>query len=134
VSGRSRDWCKLKCSASQELVIGGFTDPQGARTDFGALLVGYYEGAQFRYAGKVGTGFTAATLRSLGAELRRRQRPTSPFADLVREKGAHWVEPVLVAAISFSEWTRDGRLRQPRFEGLRPDKEARAVVREQPSP
>jgi bifunctional non-homologous end joining protein LigD len=131
---RSRDWLKLKCHAEQELVIGGFTAPQGARTDFGALLVGYWEDDNLRYAGKVGTGFGRATLAELGAALRERERADSPFAD-VRPipRGTHWVEPELVAQIGFSEWTRDGRLRHPRYIGLRDDKPARDVVRETPS-
>jgi bifunctional non-homologous end joining protein LigD len=132
VSGRSADWCKLKCSASQELVIGGWTEPQGTRSGLGALLVGYYEGDQLRYAGKVGTGFSDATLRTLADALGQLEQPTSSFADPVKEKGAHWVSPELVAAVSFSEWTRDGRLRHPSFDGLRPDKQAREVVRERP--
>jgi bifunctional non-homologous end joining protein LigD len=128
--GRSRDWLKFKCSAQQELVIGGFTAPKGSRTDLGALLLGYYEGRRLRYAGKVGTGFTRATLRDLAGRLEPLVRERSPFADEVRERGATWVEPRLVAQIGFSEWTRDGRLRHPRFLGLREDKEAEEVVRE----
>jgi DNA ligase D-like protein (predicted ligase) len=128
--GRSRDWLKFKCSAQQELVIGGFTAPKGSRTDLGALLLGYYEGRRLRYAGKVGTGFTRATLRDLAGRLEPLERERSPFADEVRERGATWVEPRLVAQIGFSEWTRDGRLRHPRFLGLREDKEAEEVVRE----
>ena len=128
--GRSRDWLKFKCSAQQELVIGGFTAPKGSRTDLGALLLGYYEGRRLRYAGKVGTGFTRATLRDLAGRLAPLERERSPFADEVRERGATWVEPRLVAQIGFSEWTRDGRLRHPRFLGLREDKEAEEVVRE----
>jgi bifunctional non-homologous end joining protein LigD len=130
---RSRDWCKLKCSASQEMVIGGWTEPRGSRTGLGALLVGYYDGGQLRYAGKVGTGFSMDTLASLSRELRRLERPNSPFVDAIRERTAHWVEPRLVANIAFTEWTRDGRLRHPRFEGLRPDKDPTSVVREQPA-
>ena len=132
--GRSRDWLKLKCHAEQELVIGGFTAPQGARTDFGALLVGHWEAGQLRYAGKVGTGFDHATLARLGRRLRDMERPDSPF-EQVRPvpKGTHWVEPELVAQIAFGEWTRDGRLRHPRFLGLRDDRPAREVVRERPS-
>jgi bifunctional non-homologous end joining protein LigD len=133
VHGRSRDWLKLKCSAEQELVIGGYTPPKGSRTDLGALLLGYHEQGRLRYAGKVGTGFTRATLRDLAARLEPLRRDTSPFADDVRERGAHWVEPRLVAQIGFSEWTRDGRLRHPRFLGLRDDKAAEEVVREAPS-
>lgn len=133
VSGRSNDWCKLKCSASQELVIGGWTEPRGTRTGFGALLVGYYDDDRLRYAGKVGTGFTQETLTNLAANLAELEQPESPFADPVKEKTARWVAPRLVANIAFSEWTRDGRLRHPRFEGLRPDKEPRSVVRERPA-
>ena len=132
-AGRSSDWRKLKCSASQELVIGGFTEPHGKRSGFGALLVGYFDGDGLRYAGKVGTGFSDKTLDELHAELVRRERDESPFADEVREKTAHWVEPELVANIGFTEWTREGRLRHPRFQGLRPDKPARSVVRERPA-
>jgi bifunctional non-homologous end joining protein LigD len=130
-TGRSADWLKLKCSASQELVIGGWTDPRGARTHLGALLVGHYDaGGQLRYAGKVGTGFTAATLADLHERLVALERDTSPFADRVRERGAHWAAPELVANFAFTEWTEDGKLRHPRFEGLRPDKDPRSVVRE----
>jgi bifunctional non-homologous end joining protein LigD len=133
VSGRSRDWLKLKCVWEQEFVIGGYTDPSGSRTDFGALLVGYYEDGGLRYAGKVGTGYTAATLRELGAWLRKLGTPESPFIDARPiPKGAHWTRPELVAQIGFAEWTNDGRLRQPRFLGLRDDKRATEVVRERP--
>jgi bifunctional non-homologous end joining protein LigD len=133
-SGRSRDWLKLKCHAEQELVIGGFTAPQGARTDFGALLVGHWEDGTLRYAGKVGTGFGRATLETLGRRLRELERPDSPFERVHPvPRGTHWVEPELVAQIAFGEWTREGRLRHPRFLGLRDDKPAREVVRERPS-
>jgi bifunctional non-homologous end joining protein LigD len=133
VSTRSRDWLKLKCTRAQELVIGGFTAPQGSRTDLGALLVGHFDGDCLRYAGKVGTGFTRATLQELSAQLAPLVRETSPFEP---EKGipraATWVEPELVAQIAFMEWTSDGRLRHPSFLGLRIDKPARDVVREEP--
>jgi bifunctional non-homologous end joining protein LigD len=132
--GRSRDWLKFKCSAEQELVIGGYTAPRGSRTDFGALLLGYYDDGELRYAGKVGTGFTRETLRDLAAKLAPLKRDRSPFADEVRERTATWVEPELVAQVGFSEWTRDHRLRHPRFLGLRDDKAAREVVREAPKP
>jgi DNA ligase D-like protein (predicted ligase) len=133
VAGRSRDWLKLKCVWEQELVIGGYTDPAGSRTDFGALLVGYYEGGRLRYAGKVGTGYSVATLRDLGARLRALETPQSPFLDArPTPRGAHWVRPELVAQIGFAEWTNDGRLRQPRFLGLRDDKPPAKVVREEP--
>jgi bifunctional non-homologous end joining protein LigD len=132
-SSRSKDWLKLKCSHEQELVIGGFTAPQGARTDFGALLVGYYEGGELSYAGKVGTGFDQRTLADLGKRMRGLERPDSPFVD-VRPipKGTHWIEPRLVGQFAFSEWTRDGRLRHPRYLGLRDDKRPKEVVREIP--
>jgi DNA ligase D-like protein (predicted ligase) len=132
---RSRDWLKFKCIAEQELVIGGFTAPKGSRTDFGALLVGYYEEGGLRYAGKVGTGFDQRTLRELGSRLSALERPDTPFADEVRPRpsGLRWVRPELVAQIAFAEWTRDGRLRQPRYLGLREDKAAEQVVRERPS-
>jgi bifunctional non-homologous end joining protein LigD len=132
--GRSRDWLKLKCHFEQELVIGGFTAPHGSRTDFGALLVGYNEDRRLRYAGKVGTGFDHATLEELGGRLRELERDAPPFADVHPiPRGTHWVEPELVAQIAFSEWTRDGRLRHPRYLGLRDDKTAGDVVRERPS-
>jgi bifunctional non-homologous end joining protein LigD len=132
--GRSRDWLKLKCAWEQEFVIGGYTDPAGSRTDFGALLVGYCEDGRLRYAGKVGSGYTAAALRDLGARLRELKTPESPFVD-VRPipRGTHWTSPELVAQIGFAEWTSDGRLRQPRFLGLRDDKRPADVVRERPS-
>jgi DNA ligase D-like protein (predicted ligase) len=129
-SKRSKDWLKFKCGHGQELVIGGFTEPKGTRIELGALLLGVYEDGALRYAGKVGTGFDRATLKDLGEQLRARRRDTSPFADEVREKGITWVEPELVAQIGFAEWTRDGRLRHPRFLGLREDKAARDVTRE----
>ena len=131
VAGRSRDWLKLKCLLAQELVVGGFTEPRGARTGFGALLVGFHEDGELRYAGKVGTGFSARTLDELAPRLRALERRTAPFAD-VRPvpPGTHWVRPELVAQVAFAEWTRDGRLRQPRFQGLRDDKDPADVVRE----
>jgi bifunctional non-homologous end joining protein LigD len=124
---------KLKCTAAQELVIGGWTEPRGSRAHLGALLVGYFEDGRLRYAGKVGTGFTNETLAMLARELTPLDRPDAPFVDPVREPAAHWVEPRLVANVAFTEWTRDGRLRHPRFEGLRTDKAAAAVIRERPS-
>jgi bifunctional non-homologous end joining protein LigD len=133
-AARSRDWLKLKCHAEQELVIGGFTDPQGSRTDFGALLVGHFEDGRLHYAGKVGTGFDHDTLRTLGEQLRELARDEPPFVDVHPiPRGTRWVEPELVAQIAFTEWTRDGRLRHPRFLGLRDDKPARDVVRERPA-
>jgi bifunctional non-homologous end joining protein LigD len=131
---RSRDWLKLKCHAEQELVIGGFTAPKGSRTDFGALLVGYNEDDELRYAGKVGTGFDHMTLGELGARLRELEQDRSPFAPFKPiPPGTRWVRPELVGQFGFAEWTRDGRLRHPRYLGLRDDKPAGDVVREVPS-
>jgi len=130
---RSRDWLKFKCEQGQELVIGGYTAPRGARTDFGALLVGYYADGKLRYAGKVGTGFDQATLRDIAGRLAPLRRGTPAFEDPIRERDVTWVEPELVAQVGFTEWTRHGRLRHPRFLGLRDDKAARDVVREAPA-
>jgi bifunctional non-homologous end joining protein LigD len=133
-STRSRDWLKFKCEAGQELVIGGFTAPRGSRIEFGALLLGFHDrDGALRYAGKVGTGFDTDTLRELGARLRELQRERSPFSsrDTIRERDVTWVSPTLVAQLAFTEWTSAGRLRHPRFLGLRDDKPADQVVREQ---
>jgi DNA ligase D-like protein (predicted ligase) len=132
-AGRSKDWLKLKCVWEQEFVVGGYTDPSGSRSDFGALLVGFYEQGGLRYTGKVGTGFTKAVLHDLGTQLRRLETRKPPFAD-VRPipRGTHWTRPNLVAQIGFAEWTSDARLRQPRFLGLRDDKRPTDVVREKP--
>ncbi|HEV8449007.1 MAG TPA: non-homologous end-joining DNA ligase [Gemmatimonadaceae bacterium] len=130
-SGRSRDWLKFKCVNEQELVIGGWTDPAGARSGLGALLLGYYDDGSLVYAGKVGTGFDERTLKSLSARLASRERVRSPFVrGRTPTRGVHWVRPDLVAQIGFTEWTRDGQLRHPRFLGLRSDKAARQVIRE----
>ena len=128
---RSPDWLKLKCVHEQELVVGGWTDPQRSRTGFGALLVGYYRDGDLAYAGKVGTGFDHRMLADLSARFRDLAADRSPFAGPVREKGAHWLRPELVAQIGFSEWTRDGKLRHPRYLGLREDKAPQDVVREE---
>jgi bifunctional non-homologous end joining protein LigD len=133
-SARSRDWLKLKCSAEQELVVGGYTAPKGSREELGALLVGYFEDGRLRYAGKVGTGFDRATLRDLTRRLEPLRRADPPFADEVKARATTWVEPELVVQVGFSEWTRDGRLRHPRFLGVREDKAAREVVRERATP
>ena len=133
VAGRSKDWLKLKCVWEQEFVVGGYTDPGGSRTDFGALLVGYYEQGSLRYAGKVGTGYTKATLEDLGIRLRQLTTAQPAFVDARPiPRGVHWTRPTLVAQIGFAEWTSDGRLRQPRFLGLRDDKSPGEVVRERP--
>lgn len=130
--GRSRRWLKLKCASDQELVIAGWTPPQGTRAGFGSLLLGHHTDAGLRYAGRVGTGFTDAALRDLSRRLRDLERPDPPFVDPPRLRGVRWAEPRLVAEIGFTEWTRDGRLRHPRFKGLRTDKDPQTVVRETP--
>jgi bifunctional non-homologous end joining protein LigD len=131
IFGRSKEWLKFKCSKEQEFVVGGFTDPQGARVGFGALLIGYYEDGKFRYAGKVGTGYNTRLLRALAQQLTGLIKDESPFDGTPpARKGVHWVKPEVVVQIGFSEWTRDGRLRHPRFLGIRDDKSPREVVRE----
>jgi bifunctional non-homologous end joining protein LigD len=131
-TSRSRDWLKLKCDQAQELVVGGYTAPKGSREELGALLLGYHDGDRLLYAGKVGTGFDRATLADLGERLAPLRRDSPPFADAaaIKERAVWWVEPRLVAQVGFTEWTRDGRLRHPRFLGLRFDKSPREVVRE----
>lgn len=131
--GRSRRWLKLKAVRRQELVIGGYTEPQGSRSELGALLVGYYEDDSLRYAGKVGTGFDEDDLERLGERLRDLEVEDSPFADEVPESGVHFVRAELVGEFGFSEWTTDGRLRHPRFLGLRKDKAPEDVHRERPA-
>jgi DNA ligase D-like protein (predicted ligase) len=133
VGRRSRDWLKLKCAAEQEFVIGGFTEPQGSRVGFGALLVGYYEDGRLLSAGKVGTGFDTDTLVALRRTLDELEQSASPLAEAAHERGAHWVRPEMVAQVGFTEWTGDGKLRHPRFLGLRRDKAPTDVVRERPS-
>ena len=127
---RSKDWLKFKCEHGQELVIGGFTAPRGSREEFGALLVGHYADGELRYAGKVGTGFDRETLKDLGARMRELTRDTTPFTDSPNYRDATWIEPELVGQFGFAEWTTAGRLRHPRFLGLRIDKAATDVVRE----
>jgi DNA ligase D-like protein (predicted ligase) len=127
---RSSDWLKFKCKAGQELVIGGYTEPHGNRQGFGALLVGYYEDGDLRYAGKVGRGYDDALLVRLRERLDRIARTESPFAEQVKEKEVSWVRPELVGAFGFTEWTKTGKLRHPRFLGLRRDKNPREVTRE----
>lgn len=134
VSGRSFDWVKTKCMKRQEFVIGGFTEPKGARESLGALLVGVYEGERLRYAGKVGTGFGHAAAADLRRRLEGLKRASSPFAEPVKPlpRDVHWAAPKLLAEISFTEMTSDGKLRHPSFKGLRDDKPAKDVVREEP--
>jgi bifunctional non-homologous end joining protein LigD len=137
--GRSAEWLKVKSLAREEFVIGGFTPPAGARVGFGALLVGYYdEHRRLVYAGRVGTGFSDELLASIVARLKTLEQKQSPFVDFsdrtVKARTVHWVEPKLVAQVAFGDWTRDGRLRQPSFQGLREDKPATEVRRERAVP
>jgi bifunctional non-homologous end joining protein LigD len=122
----------MKCEASQELVVGGFTDPQGGRVGLGALLLGYYENDDFVYAGKVGTGFDTGLLRELRGRLDAIEIPKSAFTKAVGlpRVRAHWVRPEIVVQVAFIEWTGHGKLRHARFLGFREDKSAREVVRE----
>jgi len=129
---RSPHWLKMKCEATQELVVGGFTDPQGGRVGLGALLVGYYEGADLVFAGKIGTGFDTKMLRDLRARLDALEVPEAPFTKgtgLPRVR-FHWARPEIVVQVAFIEWTRHGKLRHPRLIGLRLDKDPREVTRE----
>jgi bifunctional non-homologous end joining protein LigD len=141
---RSGSWIKLKCVNQQEFVIGGYTPPAGARKHFGALLVGYYEKEKLLFAGKVGTGFDTKMLAALHRRFEKEKRKDCPFADLPSKQNGvwvqgitpgmmrkcHWVNPVFVAQVKFAEWTRDAKLRQPVFLGLREDKPAAEVKRE----
>jgi ATP-dependent DNA ligase len=129
---RSPNWLKMKCEATQELVVGGFTDPQGARVGLGALLVGYFDSDAFVFAGKVGTGFDTSVLLQLRQQLNALETATPPFTStlgLPRIR-AHWVRPAIVVQVAFLEWTVHGKLRHSRFLGVRTDKVAREVVRE----
>jgi ATP-dependent DNA ligase len=130
--GRSRNWLKMKCEATQELVVGGFTDPQGARVGLGALLVGYFENDDFVFAGKVGTGFNTALLTELRQSLDALEQVKSPFtvATGLPKSRAHWVRPEIVVQVAFTEWTSHNKLRHPRLLGLRRDRSAREVIRE----
>jgi ATP-dependent DNA ligase len=128
---RSRHWLKMKCEATQDLVVGGFTDPQGARVGLGALLVGYYDGSDFVFAGKVGTGFDRRLLVELRAELDALEISYPPFTrgtGLPRLR-AHWVRPAIVVQVSFIEWTGHGKLRHPRLIGLRRDGSPQQVTK-----
>ncbi|HEV8337545.1 MAG TPA: DNA ligase D [Candidatus Polarisedimenticolia bacterium] len=136
--GRGRDWLKIKCFQRQEFIIGGFTEPEGSREGIGALLLGVHDsGGRLVYCGRVGTGFTGAVLRDLQSRLARLERKEPPFARPPRgsrARGVHWVKPVLAAEVKFSEWTKDGLLRQPSFQGLREDKKTEEIVRERALP
>jgi len=141
---RTGAWIKLKIHQEQEFVIGGYTEPEGSRKHFGALLVGFYEGKKLKFAGRVGTGFSDELLRSLFSELEKIRVEKCPFFNLpalgrsrwdqgltaAEMKRCHWVKPVMVCQIKFTEWTRGDRLRQPVFLGIREDRNAREVVRE----
>jgi len=131
---RSKHWLKMKCEASQELVVGGFTDPHGRRVGFGALLVGYYDDGDLVFAGRVGTGFDTRLLRDLRRRFDAIELPASPFtrATGLPRLRAHWVRPEIVVQIAFIEWTPNGKLRHPRLLGVRHDKDAAGVVRERP--
>ncbi len=132
-SRRSGDWIKLKCAQRQEFVIGGYTDPKGSRVGIGSLLLGYYDDdGALHYAGNVGTGFNDATLRDITAKLKKAGSDKNPFApskDI--DKKAHWVKPTLVAEVTFGEWTSSGSIRHSVFHGLRTDKKAASIRREQ---
>jgi len=129
---RSPHWLKMKCEATQELVVGGFTDPQGRRPGLGALLAGYFTDDDLVFAGKIGTGFDTTLLLDLRAKLDAIEIAKPPFTKAVGlpRVRAHWVRPELVVQVAFIEWTVHGKLRHPRLLGVRPDKSARDVVRE----
>lgn len=129
---RSPHWLKMKCEASQELVIGGFTDPQGGRVGLGALLVGYFEGDDFVFAGKVGTGFDGKLLRALRERLDALEiaKPLFTKGENLPRLRAHWTRPEVVVQVAFMEWTSNDKMRHPRLLGLRPDKAAREVTRD----
>jgi bifunctional non-homologous end joining protein LigD len=144
---RTGSWIKLKLLQQQEFVIGGYTQPAGSPQYFGAILVGVYEGDQLKFSGKVGTGFDEKILRSLLGTFKKAPREDCPFVDLPEKRAGrygqgvtasemklcHWIEPTIVCEIKFAEWTRDHRLRQPVYLGLREDKDAKEVVREEAS-
>ncbi len=131
---RSQNWLKFKCVANQELIVCGYTEPQGGRVGFGSLLLGFYKRGKLYYAGKVGTGFSDEFLASFYKKLKRLEIKKNPFANKeeVKTRFVHFVSPKLVAEIGFEEWTKDEKLRQPRFQGIRTDKKAKDVVQERP--
>ena len=128
--GRSQDWIKIKQHHAQEFVIGGYTAPKGNRTGLGSLLIGYYQGNKFKYAGKVGSGYSQTILEQLYLKLQPFIIKQTPFSESFKSSNITWVKPKWVAEIHFTEWTRDGRLRHPRFLGLRKDKSPKSVIRE----
>jgi len=130
-TGRTDRWLKFKCEAGQELIVVGWTDPEGSRVALGALLLGYYDGDDLVYAGKVGTGFSQSVLRDLHGRLSKLEVDESPCTrGALPRKAVHWAKPELVAQVAFTEWTGAGQLRHPRYLGLRTDKSASEVVRE----
>lgn len=134
-SGRSKSWVKLKCKSRQEFVIGGFTDPQGSRTGFGALLLGVHEDGALRYSGRVGTGFDDKGLSELHRRMKTLETEAAPFTNPPRgadARGVHWLKPTLVGEVEFAEWTDEGVVRHATFRGLREDKPAKAIRRERP--
>ncbi len=133
IHGRSRKWLKFKCVKKQEVVIGGFTEPEGTRIGLGSLLAGYYKDGTLRYAGKIGTGYDDYTLRNLRDRLDRLETGNPPFSsdDALPRRNVHWVKPELVAEVKFTEWSGDGKLRHPVYLGLRRDREAGRVKREE---
>lgn len=132
VHSRSKKWLKFKCTHQQEFVIGGYTDPSGGRIGFGALLLGYYEDEDLQYAGQVGTGFKDEQLKDLHKQFENMEQNTNPFAQgEIKSSDVHWIRPELLAEVGFTEWTDDNKLRHPRFLGLRTDKEAEEVHKEQ---
>jgi bifunctional non-homologous end joining protein LigD len=137
VAGRNRNWVKVKCGRRQEFVIGGFTEPAGSRTAFGALLLGVYdEQGRLRFAGRTGTGFSDRSLQELHRRLKKLEQSKPPFVNPPggsEGRGVHWVRPKLVAEVAFAEWTHEGQLRQASFQGLREDKDARSVIHERPA-
>lgn len=131
VSRRSSNWLKFKCSNEQEFVIGGYTQPGGSRINFGALLIGYYDHGKLKYAGKVGTGFNETILKDLGKKLQQHKITSNPFDNYdLSTENVHWVKPILVCQVQFTEWTKTNKLRHPSFLGLRRDKVAKDVKKE----
>ncbi|QCK16624.1 non-homologous end-joining DNA ligase [Mangrovivirga cuniculi] len=130
---RTSNWLKFKCDKRQEFVIGGYTDPEGERVGFGALLIGFYENGKLKYAGKVGTGYSDKQLEEMENKMSKKQRKTSPFDEEIKDNGIHFITPEMVAEIGFTEWTNDNKLRHPRFIGLRKDKDPKNVKKETPA-
>lgn len=132
VHTRSPNWLKFKCSNQQEFVIGGYTKPTGSRIGFGALLLGYYENGKLLYAGKVGTGFSDEFLGDLHSQMKKLEIKNPEFSNAkeIRSRDVHWIKPNIVGQVSFTEWTKDNKLRHPSFLGIRDDKEAKEVVKE----